>query len=642
MRKVSRFLLAVLLAVGLFVGWAHISRGAAGERVRVWVEFQPNAKAAVHQALEGYGAQFHYTFDDLNSFVVTVPRSALQGLSHNPHVVSIEDDVPRYLFSSPLSAAQVAAAASSPSQFVPYGVDMVQARDVWDANRDGVVDSGAPTGAGRTVCIIDTGLYTGHEDFAGVNILGGYSQVGDPWNQDGAGHGTHVAGTITAANNSVGVVGVTPGAVNLYIVKVFDNNGNWTLASDLVDAINRCADAGANVVSMSLGGSRSNGKEARAFSNLYNQGVLFIAAAGNNGDTSYSYPASYDSVVSVAAVDDTGTVASFSQKNDQVELAAPGVGVWSTIPWVETNTVTVDGTDYSANHIDNAARGTTSGPLVDGGLCDSVGSWSGAVVLCERGSISFYDKVMNVQNGGGAAAIIYNNAPGNFYGTLGDGNTSNIIALSLSQADGQYLVANKLGFTANVTSTVVKPASGYAAWDGTSMATPHVSAVAALVWSAFPSLTNADIRNALDATAKDLGAPGRDTSYGYGLVQAYDAIQYLSNSGGGGGTGGNNGALHVSIATDKSTYANRETVYITATVTDDAGAAVTGATVNLTIATPGGKTATDSSTTDANGQVVFTYKINTHTGGTGTYTATATATKSGYTDGSGSTTFTVQ
>jgi hypothetical protein len=65
-------------------------------------------------------------------------------------------------------------------------------------------------------------------------------------------------------------------------------------------------------------------------------------------------------------------------------------------------------------------------------------------VLCERGVISFYDKVMNVQNNGGTAAVIYNNAPGGFAGTLGAGNTSTIPAISLSQEDGKDLVAKKL------------------------------------------------------------------------------------------------------------------------------------------------------------------------------------------------------
>ena len=636
------------LGVGLLLALAALllgvgSAGAAPVQTRVWVEFRPDARGAAEQALRAAGAQFHYAFDRLNAFVVTVPQAALQGLSHNPNIVDIEEDVPRYLLGAP-AAAPAALPASTTGQTVPYGVDMVQARDVWDADRDGVIDSGAPTGAGITVCIIDTGLYTSHEDFAGVDIVGGYTQVGDPWDEDGAGHGTHVAGTIAAAHNDLGVVGVTPGAVSLYIVKIFDNEGNWTMSSDLVDAIYRCADADADIVSMSLGGSRANTKEERAFNDLYNQGILFVAAAGNDGNTAYSYPASYDAVISVAALDSTGTVADFSQKNDQVELAAPGVDVLSTVPWIDLNTVTVDGVTYEAHHIEYSARGTASGPLVDGGLCDSVGNWTDAVVLCERGDITFYDKVKNVQQGGGVAALIYNNEPGNFYGTLGDGNTADIIALSLSQEDGQYLVDNKLGFTAEVSSSLTKPASGYEAWNGTSMATPHVSAVAALVWSAYPSLSNAEIRAALDATAKDLGDPGRDTAYGYGLVQAYDAIQYLSNDDGGddGDDGGSTAALQVAVSTDKSTYANRETVTITATVTDDGGAAVEGATVALTITSPRGSTRTASGTTDANGQFTVAYRINAARDGYGTYTVEATATKDGYTSGSGSTTFTVQ
>jgi len=160
-----------------------------------------------------------------------------------------------------------------------------------------------------------------------------------------------------------------------------------------------------------------------------------------------------------------------------------------------------------------------------------VGSWSGKVVLCERGVIDFYTKVANVQAGGGAAAIIYNNVPGDFLGTLGEGNSTSIIGISISQENGQYLVNNKLGQTATVFSQVEQPASGYEAWDGTSMATPHVSAVAALVWSWDPSLTNVEIRNALTATALDLGTAGRDVYYGYGLVQARAALEYLGYGG---------------------------------------------------------------------------------------------------------------
>jgi len=127
---------------------------------------------------------------------------------------------------------------------------------------------------------------------------------------------------------------------------------------------------------------------------------------------------------------------------------------------------------------------------------------------------------------GGAAAVIYNNAPGLFSGTLGEAGDY-ILAVSISMEDGLYLVQNKLEFEATVDSTFEFPGSGYEAWSGTSMATPHVSAVAALIWSWNPSLTNVQIREAMSATALDLGEPGRDIYYGFGLVQAKDALKYL-------------------------------------------------------------------------------------------------------------------
>jgi subtilisin family serine protease len=84
-----------------------------------------------------------------------------------------------------------------------------------------------------------------------------------------------------------------------------------------------------------------------------------------------------------------------------------------------------------------------------------------------------------------------------------------------------------VGEDATVHSEYIWPTSGYEAWGGTSMATPHVSGAAALIWSANPDWTNVQIREAMDATALDLGQEGRDVHYGFGLVQAYDALQYL-------------------------------------------------------------------------------------------------------------------
>jgi serine protease len=590
---------ACLVAMMILAVAAH-----AAEQTRVWVVFKPNQKATVRAALAQASGFIHYEFDDLRAFAVTVPAQALEALGRNPNIEFIEDDPIRELY----------------VQTIPYGIDKVQARDVWDANRDGVVDSGAPTGAGCKVCVIDSGVYTAHEDLAGLNISG---ESGTPtaWNVDGCGHGTHVVGTVVAANNTLGVVGVTPGTAPIYMVKVFGDDCGWAYSSDLVFAARRCQAAGAKIISMSLGGSLKSRTEERAFNDLYNQGVLSVAAAGNSGGTQKSYPASYSSVISVAATDQNDVVASFSQKNDQVELAAPGVGVWSTVPWLDANTLTVDGVTYYGNWIENAARGTASGALVDGGLCDSVGSWNGKVVLCRRGSISFNDKVKNVQNGGGVAAVIYNNVSGNFFGTLGSGNSSAIPAISLSKEDGDYLVGNKLGFNGSVVSQSQKPGSGYEAWDGTSMATPHVAGVAALIWSADVNRSNVEIREALQQTAKDLGPAGKDNAYGYGLVQAKDALVFL---GGGSPPPPPSGATTVSVVS--ITYSMQggknkdKDIVITLTVRDNLDNPVGGASVSIDLYRNSSRVSSGTGTTSSSGILSFIYR----NAPSGTYTTTVT------------------
>lgn len=594
MKRLLSLLIIPLVFVVIFaiVDTAPGYTAAENDLTRVWIEFQPGSMGLVREALSRENVQFHYTFERLNAFVVSLPANVLERVKNNPNVIAVEEDVKRY----------------PTSQTVPYGIDSVQARDVWDADRDGNIDPDAPTGAGRLVCIIDSGIQADHEDFAGVDIVGGYP---DGWNTDTCGHGTHVAGTIVAANNSLGVVGVTPGTTSLYILQVFGGaECGWTYSSDLVDAANKCAEAGANIISMSLGSPLPFPYEKRAFDDLYDSGILSIAAAGNFGNNWKSFPASYASVVSVAAVDQNNMHADFSQQNDAVEVSAPGVGVLSAVPWYSFNELTVDGVTYMATQIQYAASGTTNGPLVDGGLCDSTGSWTGNVVLCERGEINFYDKVMNVENSGGVAAVIYNNTPGIFSGTLGDGNSSLIQAIGISQSDGQYLVANKLGSTGYVTS-IYDPdgENGYEFWDGTSMSTPHVSGVAALIWSADPSKTNVEVREALSSTALDLGDPGRDNLYGFGLVQAYDAWQSLIDK------------MHIS-AMDMS-YIKIGPFYFIftkVTVVDENDKPVKDAEVSISIALPGGATATGTGTTRWNGTASIRYRTNE----TGTFEATIT------------------
>jgi hypothetical protein len=126
--------------------------------------------------------------------------------------------------------------------------------------------------------------------------------------------------------------------------------------------------------------------------------------------------------MSVAAVDQNNAHASFSQYTNQVEIAAPGVGVLSTYPNRDA-AMSVGTSSYIVSAITGTRQSTATGGLVNGGRCTSAGSWAGKVVLCERGDISFVDKVNNVTAGGGVAAVVYNNVSGGFSGTLGDGVT---------------------------------------------------------------------------------------------------------------------------------------------------------------------------------------------------------------------------
>jgi subtilisin family serine protease len=487
--------------------------GADGDG-RYMVKFRDFRGAA--QAVSAAGGQVVHELGPQKAIAAYLPEQALEGLRRNPNVEYVEVDPRRY----PMA------------QTVPYGIGMVQATD----------PTFPGTGQGNvTVCVIDSGYHEAHEDLpkqsagrvTGTNVSG----TGN-WNQDTCGHGTHVAGTIAALDQNkvggpvVGVVGVSSnGTVGLHIVKVFDGaDCRWAYSSSLVSALNVCRNnvpaSQKLIVSMSLGGSTSSTTENNAFQSAYDAGVLSVAAAGNDGSTRRSYPASYASVISVAAVDSAEVVASFSQKNDAVELAAPGVGVVSTTPFKPAS-LTAGGSTWLGANIDGSARTDVSGVLVDGGLCGATdSSWSGKVVLCQRGTNSFADKVSKVQGSGGVGAALYNNVSGGFAGTLN--GTSTIPAISMSQEDGQAALA-KLGSS----STLVNSAgvgNGYESYDGTSMATPHVSGVAALVWSQNPTKTNAQVRDALQKSAKDKGTAGKDNSYGYGIVQAKAAYDYLASA----------------------------------------------------------------------------------------------------------------
>src|SRR5438034_8717877 len=151
--------------------------------------------------------------------------------------------------------------------------------------------------------------------------------------------------------------------------------------------------------------------------------------------------------------------------------------------------LTVGSTTYAPGGMDGSPKKTASAALADFGLGDAVNTAvSGKVCLIARGTIDFATKVTNCQTSGGVGAIVYNNVAGSFGGTVGTTVTT-IPSVTASDTEGAAM-KQQLGQTATIT---VK-ASNYAYYDGTSMATPHVSAVAALVWSYFPNCSASQLR----------------------------------------------------------------------------------------------------------------------------------------------------
>lgn len=471
-------IIAVLTSLFLLAGVPSMYAAAtpSSDQQRVMIVFKDQVDKSLIANAKGHVT---HEMKNIPALTATVPAEALEGLKNHPNIKVIEKDVP----------VQVK------SQTIDWGVNDIKAPTAW---------SNGYTGSGVDVAVLDTGIAP-HED---LTIAGGASLVSYTASYaDDNGHGTHVAGIIGARNNTVGVVGVAPD-VNLYAVKVLDNNGSGYL-SDVVAGIDWSITNHMDVINLSLGSSTDSYTLHQEVDKAYSSGILVVAASGNSGGT-VEYPAKYDSAIAVSAVDSNNQIASFSSTGSEVEVTAPGVNILSTF---------------------------------------------------------------------------VNNS--------------------------------------------------YATMSGTSMATPMVSGRLALLIQANPTASYTTLRGMLDQEILDLGVAGRDTLYGYGLIQAAGTASQPTTT-----EPSPTVTLSTSTqaSTDKATYLTGETVTITAIVLDQNGAPLSGASVNVTITPPKGSTLTGKATTNANGLAVF--KMSTSRKSVkGTYKVNVNTTLTNYTSSSASTTF---
>jgi len=285
----------------------------------------------------------HVYGDAVNGFSAIVPRGQLDKIASDSRVNYIEQDSIVTIFKKPAGNPGKGGSGNTeqPPQVIPTGIARI----------------GGPTGSVNVnVAVIDTGIDASHPD---LNVIDGVNFAkGKNWS-DGNGHGTHVAGTIAAKNNDIGVVGVAPGA-NLYAVKVLDNRGSG-FTSDVIAGVNWVA-ANADtidVANMSLGGSTSSALNA-AVENAVSAGVVFVVAAGNEStDACSKSPASSPNAITVSALDDRDGVsnndpfASFSNYGSCVDMIAPGVLILST--WKDGGYNTISGTSMASPHVAGAA-----------------------------------------------------------------------------------------------------------------------------------------------------------------------------------------------------------------------------------------------------------------------------------------------
>lgn len=412
----------------------------------------------------------------------------------------------------------------------PWGILAVHAGSAW-------VDSQA--GANARVLVLDTGIDAGHQDLManfeqGKNFSeneDGEVDAADFMDQEG--HGTHVAGTIAAAyNQKTGFTGVAPSA-KILMGRVCGKVGCSSIA--VFEGINWGIEQNVDVISMSLGGPFGSANHEMAVTAAESAGITVVAASGNGGTPQVSYPAAFSNVYAVGAIDIDLKKTNFSQWGPELDITAPGAAVVSSVPRGSGREsivkITIAGVTREVKSSAFSGTKLVPSPVINSLVLAGLGkiedfetiNVTGKFALISRGEISFTEKVKNARTRGAAGAVIFNNAPGLMQGSLGEDETEmDFPVVMIEQTEGQTLLA-ALSQGNLATAEISNVPSDYAMFDGTSMATPHVAGVVALMKSANKKLTPAQVKMILSTTALPLG-PNTENEYGAGNVQADKAV----------------------------------------------------------------------------------------------------------------------
>jgi serine protease len=532
---VRAFITALTVGALALVAGASAASSAQPSMQHYMIGFGHSPNPADTALVKGHGGTVRHSFPSIGVLAVDLPSNQVNAVKKSADVSYVEADPVRM----PLSLSNDLLTSEYPATATNglYGLVTTHALEAQAAGY---------MGAGVKACVADTGLDTTHPDIA-PNFVAGYDafdpsmptvdvfQLGVEMTET---HATHVSGIMLGAINGVGIHGVAPEA-QLYEARVLGTQPDGVTVegetSQVMAGVQWLAEQGCKVINMSLGGGDRSQSEEALYNQIRKDGTLIVVASGNEAAKHPSFPGRYQSVVTVGAVDRNNALASFSNTGAQLDLVAPGVNNLSSFPDGQGRDAFVNAgrPDILALPLEFAGATLTTGVtglLVNCGLAGTASDCgasppAGFVALIQRGSFSFEQKVKSAMAAGAGAAIIYNNAangPGNFNGTLvnpTNNGTSWIPAVSLSQTDGEALAA-----APPATVTVFNIPMAWNFNSGTSMATPHVSGVAALVFGKDPNLTPDQVETILERTTTDLGVPNYDTTYGWCLVNAQAAL----------------------------------------------------------------------------------------------------------------------